>query len=119
MGTGSYVLAGAEKAFEETFGSTCHGAGRVMSRGRAMKESKNRSIEKEMADRGIVVMAAGKKTIREEMPDAYKRYRRRCKHCPSGWSIQKSREAQSRRLYQGMILLINDLFTRSLRYAQK
>jgi len=72
MGTGSYVLAGAEKAFEETFGSTCHGAGRVMSRGRAMKESKNRSIEKEMADRGIVVMAAGKKTIREEMPDAYK-----------------------------------------------
>jgi len=72
MGTGSYVLAGTDKALEETFGSTCHGAGRIMSRGRAMKESGSRSIAKEMADRGIVVMAAGKKTIREEMPDAYK-----------------------------------------------
>ena len=72
MGTGSYVLAGEERAFEETFGSSCHGAGRVMSRGRAMKESRSRSIVKEMADRGIVIMAAGKKTIREEMPDAYK-----------------------------------------------
>ncbi len=72
MGTGSYVLAGAEKAFEETFGSSCHGAGRVMSRGRAIKASRNRSIVTEMADRGVVVMAAGKKTLSEEMPEAYK-----------------------------------------------
>jgi len=72
MGTGSYVLVGTEKAFEETFGSTCHGAGRVMSRGRAMKASRNRSIATEMAGRGIVVMAAGKKTLSEEMPEAYK-----------------------------------------------
>ena len=72
MGTGAYVLVGTEKAFEETFGSTCHGAGRVMSRGRAMKASRNRSIVTEMADRGVVVMAAGKKTLSEEMPEAYK-----------------------------------------------
>ncbi len=72
MGAGSYVLVGKETAFEDTFGSSCHGAGRVMSRGRAMKESKNRSIVQEMAGKGIVIMAAGKKTIREEMPDAYK-----------------------------------------------
>ncbi|MBW2557486.1 MAG: RtcB family protein [Deltaproteobacteria bacterium] len=72
MGTGSYVLAGTDKALEETFGSTCHGAGRVMSRGRAMKASRNRLIAAEMADRGVIVMAAGKKTLSEEMPEAYK-----------------------------------------------
>jgi len=72
MGTGSYVLAGTDRALEETFGSTCHGAGRVMSRSRAMKASRNRSIAAEMADRGVIVMAAGKKTLSEEMPEAYK-----------------------------------------------
>ena len=66
------MLVGTDRAIEETFGSTCHGAGRVMSRGRAMKESRNRSIAAEMADRGVVVMAAGKKTLSEEMPEAYK-----------------------------------------------
>jgi tRNA-splicing ligase RtcB len=72
MGTGSYVLAGTEKAFLETFGSTCHGAGRVMSRTRAKKASRGRSIEKEMADRSVIVMAAGKGTLQEEIPEAYK-----------------------------------------------
>jgi tRNA-splicing ligase RtcB len=72
MGTGSYVLVGTDKALEETFGSTCHGAGRVMSRGRALKASRNRSIAGEMADRGVIVLAAGKKTLSEEMPEAYK-----------------------------------------------
>jgi len=72
MGAGSYVLVGTERALEETFGSTCHGAGRVMSRSRALKASRNRSIAAEMADRGVVVMAAGKKTLSEEMPEAYK-----------------------------------------------
>jgi len=72
MGTGSYVLAGTEKAFAETFGSTCHGAGRVMSRTQAMKASRGRSIPQEMSARGVVVMAAGKETLREEYPEAYK-----------------------------------------------
>lgn len=72
MGTGSYVLVGTDRALEETFGSTCHGAGRVMSRGRALKASRNRSIAAEMAGRGVIVMAAGKKTLSEEMPEAYK-----------------------------------------------
>jgi tRNA-splicing ligase RtcB len=72
MGTGSYVLAGTEKAFLETFGSTCHGAGRVMSRTRAKKASRGRSIEKEMAGRSVIVMAAGKGTLQEEIPEAYK-----------------------------------------------
>jgi tRNA-splicing ligase RtcB len=72
MGTGSYVLAGTEKAFAETFGSTCHGAGRVMSRTQAIKASRGRSIAREMADKGIVIMATGKGTLHEEMPEAYK-----------------------------------------------
>jgi tRNA-splicing ligase RtcB len=72
MGTGSYVLAGTEKAFAETFGSTCHGAGRLMSRTQATKASRGRSIVREMADRGIIIMASGKGTLHEEMPEAYK-----------------------------------------------
>jgi tRNA-splicing ligase RtcB len=72
MGTGSYVLAGTEKAFAETFGSTCHGAGRVMSRTQAMKAGRGRSITKELAARGIIVIASGKGTLSEEMPEAYK-----------------------------------------------
>ena len=72
MGTGSYVLAGTEKAFAETFGSTCHGAGRVMSRTQAKKASRGRSIEREMAAKGIIIMATGKGTLSEEMPEAYK-----------------------------------------------
>jgi tRNA-splicing ligase RtcB len=72
MGTGSYVLAGTEKAFSETCGSTCHGAGRVMSRTQAMKAGRGRSITKELAARGIIVIASGKGTLSEEMPEAYK-----------------------------------------------
>jgi tRNA-splicing ligase RtcB len=72
MGSGSYVLAGTQKALAETFGSTCHGAGRVMSRAQAVKSSRGRSIRKEMADRGVLVMSAGRATLQEEMPEAYK-----------------------------------------------
>ena len=72
MGTGSYVLAGTEKAYRETFGSTCHGAGRVMSRTQAMKSSRGRPVSREMADRGVIVMAAGRGTLHEEIPEAYK-----------------------------------------------
>ncbi len=72
MGTGSYVLAGQEKAMQETFGSACHGAGRVMSRTQAVKLSRGRSIAREMADQGVLVMAGSKGTLSEEMPEAYK-----------------------------------------------
>jgi tRNA-splicing ligase RtcB len=72
MGTGSYVLVGTEKAMEKTFGSTCHGAGRVLSRAAAIKASKGRSIRREMEDRGVLVMSAAKGTLAEEIPEAYK-----------------------------------------------
>jgi len=72
MGTGSYVLAGTDRAYEDTFGSTCHGAGRVMSRTQATKMSKGRDVHRDMADRGVIVMASGRGTLREEIPEAYK-----------------------------------------------
>jgi tRNA-splicing ligase RtcB len=72
MGTGSFVLAGQEKAMQETFGSACHGAGRMMSRTQATKASQGRSIAKELADKGVLVMAGSKGTLKEEMPEAYK-----------------------------------------------
>jgi tRNA-splicing ligase RtcB len=72
MGRYSYVMAGAPAAMDETFGSACHGAGRLMSRGEAKRSVKGRSLIKEMADRGVHVMAAGMATVAEEMPEAYK-----------------------------------------------
>ncbi len=72
MGSGSYVLTGTTKAVEETFGSSCHGAGRVMSRTQATKSSRGRSITKDMADKGVIVMASGRGTLAEEIPEAYK-----------------------------------------------
>jgi tRNA-splicing ligase RtcB (3'-phosphate/5'-hydroxy nucleic acid ligase) len=72
MGRYSYVLAGTGRAFEETFGSTCHGAGRRMSRGQAKRAAKGQAVFKDMEARGVTVMAAGAATVAEEMPEAYK-----------------------------------------------
>jgi tRNA-splicing ligase RtcB len=72
MGTASYVLVGTATAMAETFGSTCHGAGRVLSRTAAKRLSKGRSIQRELADKGILVRWTGRSTLAEEMPDAYK-----------------------------------------------
>lgn len=72
MGRASFVLAGTETAMEETFGSTCHGAGRVMSRHQAIKRAKGRAIWREMEDKGIFVRSAGRETLAEEMSEAYK-----------------------------------------------
>ena len=57
---------------EKTFGSTCHGAGRVLSRKAAKKASKGRAIHRELEDKGILVRWTGRSTLAEEMPDAYK-----------------------------------------------
>lgn len=72
MGTSSYVLAGTEKAMKETWGSTCHGAGRTMSRQQALKKNRNRFIDSELAARGILVKGVSRKGLVEEMPEAYK-----------------------------------------------
>jgi tRNA-splicing ligase RtcB len=72
MGRASFVLIGTEQGMQESFGSTCHGAGRVMSRHQAMKKAKGRAIWREMEDQGIIVRATGRRTLAEEMPEAYK-----------------------------------------------
>jgi tRNA-splicing ligase RtcB len=72
MGTASYVLAGTRTAMDESFGSTCHGAGRMLSRTAAKKRSKGRDIRRELADQGILVQSTGRSTLAEEMPEAYK-----------------------------------------------
>jgi len=72
MGRYSYVLVGTEGAMQETFGSTCHGAGRVQSRTQAKKASKGRPLQRELEDRDIFVMAASRGTLVEEAPEAYK-----------------------------------------------
>lgn len=72
MGRASFVLLGAERAMRETFGSTCHGAGRVLSRHQAIRQAKGRAIWRELEDRGIIVKSAGRETLAEEMSEAYK-----------------------------------------------
>jgi tRNA-splicing ligase RtcB len=72
MGRYSYVLLGTEKAYQETFGSTCHGAGRVMSRHEAKRVAQGKSVTKELESKGIIVRGASRETLVEEIPEAYK-----------------------------------------------
>jgi tRNA-splicing ligase RtcB len=72
MGRYSFVLLGTEGAMRETFGSTCHGAGRVMSRTAAVKAARGRSIADELEARGVLARATGRDALAEEMPEAYK-----------------------------------------------
>ncbi|MBW2475918.1 MAG: RtcB family protein [Deltaproteobacteria bacterium] len=72
MGRYSYVLVGTSAALAETFGSTCHGAGRVLSRHAAKKRARGHDIIQELAQRGILVRAAGRATVAEEISEAYK-----------------------------------------------
>jgi len=72
MGRCSFVCVGQPPAMTETFGSTAHGAGRVMSRTEAIRRGKGRHIDRELAERGIIVRAQGRETLAEEMSEAYK-----------------------------------------------
>jgi tRNA-splicing ligase RtcB len=72
MGRYSYVLLGTSGALAETFGSSCHGAGRLLSRHAAAKSAAKRHVPSEMAKRGIELRAASRRTVVEEIPEAYK-----------------------------------------------
>ncbi len=72
MGTNSYVLVGTEKAMEETWGSTCHGAGRVMSRHEALRRIRGQVLKDELSVKNIVVQTKSFRTLAEEAPLAYK-----------------------------------------------
>jgi len=72
MGTASWLLVGTEQAMRETWGSTCHGAGRLLSRAAALKRKRGQEVAAELESHGIRVRTAGMKTLAEEMPEAYK-----------------------------------------------
>ena len=72
MGTHSFICCGEEGSMFQTFGSSCHGAGRVLSRSAAVRQGKGRSIQREMAARGVTVIAKSQSTLAEEMSEAYK-----------------------------------------------
>lgn len=72
MGRYSFLLVGTERAMKETWGSTCHGAGRVMSRNEAIKKMPGRQVQEQLEKAGIVVKAKGRETLSEEASYAYK-----------------------------------------------
>jgi tRNA-splicing ligase RtcB len=72
MGTASYVLIGTKEAMRQTFGSTCHGAGRVMSRAKAKKIIRGTELRDQLMARGILVCAGSMSGLAEEAPQAYK-----------------------------------------------
>jgi len=72
MGRASWVLVGQDGSMEQTFGTTCHGAGRAMSRTAAVRASRGRRIDKELAESGIVARARSLRGLAEEQPAAYK-----------------------------------------------
>ncbi|MDX1388906.1 MAG: RtcB family protein, partial [Acidobacteriota bacterium] len=72
MGRYSYVLVGAKGSMSGSFGSSCHGAGRVMSRKAAKRAARGRPLVRELEDRGVSIRSAGMATVAEEMPEAYK-----------------------------------------------
>jgi len=72
MGRRSYVAIGTDKAMSETFGSTCHGAGRVQSRAAAKRSLRGVDVARTLADRGIMVKAGSIASLAEEASEAYK-----------------------------------------------
>ena len=72
MGTASYVLAGTEGAMQQTFGSTCHGAGRNMSRTAARKQVRGKTLLEDLSRKGIRIRAGSMRGLAEEAPFAYK-----------------------------------------------
>jgi len=72
MGTASYVLVGAPNSLERSFGSSCHGAGRAMSRHEALRRFQGRKVVADLADRGIIIRSPSTRGVAEEAPGAYK-----------------------------------------------
>ena len=68
----SFVLLGSAGSMRHAFGSTCHGAGRRMSRTQAVRETRGRDLVAELRERGVVVRYEGRDTLREETSEAYK-----------------------------------------------
>jgi tRNA-splicing ligase RtcB len=89
MGTPSFLLRGTKTAMEKTFGSTCHGAGRVMSRTKAKHALSGNQVQRELANAGVIVRAHNPAAIADEAPQVYK---------PSGEVVRVVHEAGISRL---------------------
>lgn len=72
MGTCSYVLTGTERGFKDTFGSTCHGAGRAQSRAKSRRTLDYQDVLSNLAKKGIAIRVASPKLVQEEAPESYK-----------------------------------------------
>jgi tRNA-splicing ligase RtcB len=72
MGRASYVLVGTQKALEVSFGSVCHGAGRLMSRTQARKGREAEDVVAALKERGVIARATTRSGLTEEVPEAYK-----------------------------------------------
>jgi tRNA-splicing ligase RtcB len=72
MGRYSFVLCGSATGAGETFASSCHGAGRLLSRTKAKQAARGRKIEREMLERGVLVRSESRGAVAEEIPEAYK-----------------------------------------------
>lgn len=72
MGTCSYILTGTEKGMEETFGSTCHGAGRALSRAKSRRNLDYTEVLDRLKEQGISIRVASPKLVMEEAPESYK-----------------------------------------------
>src|SRR5262249_1337875 len=72
MGTASYILAGTNEGEELSFSSSCHGAGRAMSRHQALKQWRGREMVDHLAGRGIIIRSPSMRGVAEEAPGAYK-----------------------------------------------
>jgi tRNA-splicing ligase RtcB len=72
MGRASWIMVGRPGSMERTFGTTCHGAGRAMSRTAALKDAGGRRIDKELEARGVIARSQSRKGLAEEQPKAYK-----------------------------------------------
>jgi tRNA-splicing ligase RtcB len=72
MGTSSYVLTGTQRGMDETFGSTCHGAGRAQSRNKSRRDLNYQEVLDKLAKQGIAIRVASPKLVMEEAPESYK-----------------------------------------------
>jgi tRNA-splicing ligase RtcB len=72
MGTASYILKGTAASMDKSFGTACHGAGRILSRRKAVKKAQHRDIRRELEEKGVIVISRSHRTLKEEMPEAYK-----------------------------------------------
>jgi tRNA-splicing ligase RtcB len=101
MGTSSYVMKGTKRAMELSFGSTCHGAGRRMSRNKARKELHSERVKENMESKGISLIAKDFKTVSEEAPQAYKDISKIVKICHNAKLSEKVAELKPAGVIKG------------------